>query len=43
MDRVDHSGPCVAAIQITLVDTVVETLDRTQGGIRTVPFNHLAC
>jgi hypothetical protein len=43
MDRVDHSGPRVTAIQITLVDTVVEAFDPAQGGIRAVPLDHLAC
>ena len=40
-DGVDHSGPRDAAIQITLVNTVVEALDRTQGSIRAVPIDHL--
>jgi hypothetical protein len=42
MDRVDHSGPRVAAIQITSVNTVVEALNRAQGGICAVPLDHLA-
>jgi len=41
MDRVDHSRPCVTAIQIALVNTVVEALDRAQGSIRAVSLDHL--
>ena len=39
-DGVDHSGPRDAAIQITLVNTVVEVLDLAQSSIRTVPIDH---
>jgi hypothetical protein len=39
----DDSGPRLAAIQIPFVNTVVEALDRAQGGIRAVPLDHLAC
>jgi hypothetical protein len=33
----------LTAIQIALVDTIVEALDRAQGSIRTVPVDHLTC
>jgi hypothetical protein len=41
VDGVNHSGPRIAAIQITPVNTVVEVLDRAQGSIRAVPLDHL--